>query len=133
MLLFLNITWGFLQTLIGFFVFLRYIKRPRYWYKGCVVVYVRGKNTYWGGISLGAFIFIDENITKERAESSKFLNHEHGHALQSAFLGPLYLLIVGLPSLLWPQVFYLRSNRMDYSSFYTERWADKWGLRGDEV
>lgn len=34
-------------------------------------------------------------------DSEKTIKHEYGHQLQSYILGPLYLLIIGLPSGLW--------------------------------
>lgn len=73
-------------------------------------------------MSLGLFIFVPANA------SERFLSHEYGHCLQSLILGPLYLLAVGLPSLLWaglPIFRNLREKRSrSYYSFYTERWAD---------
>ena len=73
-------------------------------------------------MSLGLFIFAPANA------SEGFLSHEYGHCLQSLILGPLYLLAVGLPSLLWaglPVFKKLRARRKtSYYSFYTERWAD---------
>jgi hypothetical protein len=38
--------------------------------------------------------------------------HEFGHNLQSLVLGPLYLIVIGIPSVAGAQ--------------WTETWADKW-------
>jgi len=120
----LNITWGILQSFIGLVGFMCFLRRPHYWYKGSIVTIVQGN---WGGISLGAFIFIDTEITKEDASASTFVNHEAGHAIQSTILGPLYLLIIGLPSMIWAQFFdgYRKRKSVSYYSFYTESWADE--------
>jgi hypothetical protein len=62
--------------------------------------------------------------------SPDVLDHEMGHWYQSILLGPLYFLIIGLPSVLhalWFQRRYRGSNRHDYYRFYTEAWADAWG------
>jgi len=94
----INATWGAIQTLVGFVGFLIHIGKPHYFYKGSIITVVKGN---WGGISLGAFIFIDTDITKADAPKSNFVNHEYGHSLQSILLGPFYLLIIGLPSIIW--------------------------------
>ena len=42
-------------------------------------------------------------------------------------LGPLYLIVIGLPSLIWAALHssVRRLRTVDYFSFYTERWADR--------
>lgn len=65
-----------------------------------------------GGITLGNYIIIN-NID--------LLEHELGHTKQSKMLGPLYLLVIGLPSALHC-VFRKCKN---YYHFYTEKWANK--------
>ena len=61
----------------------------------------------------------------------RILRHEYGHSIQSLVLGPLYLFVVGLPSILWCRVPALgkswRSGRRSYYSFITERSADRLG------
>lgn len=54
------------------------------------------------------------------------INHEWGHTRQSMYLGWLYLLAIGLPSLLWAFVYDSGWN-VSYYDFYTEKWADKLG------
>lgn len=60
-------------------------------------------------------------------------HHEHGHARQSRYLGPLYLLIVGLPSLIMNMMstysLYKGSKRfyLNYYNRFPESWADKLG------
>jgi len=122
----LNATWGFIQTLVGFIGFLIYIGKPHYIYKGSIITVVKGN---WGGISLGSFIFIDADIAKADAPKSKFINHEYGHTLQSILLGPLYLLIIGLPSIVWAGLFddWRIKHKKSYYWLYTESWADKLG------
>jgi len=128
MVFLINITWGILQSLVGFVGFLWFGRRPHYWYKGSIVTVVKGN---WGGISLGAFIFIDEDIKKDKAPVSLFVNHEYGHCIQSLLLGPLYLFIIGLPSMVWARFFdgYRRRKKINYYDFYTERWAEVLGTK----
>lgn len=72
-----------------------------------------------GGISLGRTIIV-------RRCDFDSLKHEYGHTVQSRYLGPLYLFIVGIPSLLWA-AWYRKHKRGSYYAFYTEKWADKLG------
>lgn len=79
-----------------------------------------------GGISLGSFCFVSKNLARRETA----VRHEvDGHTKQSRILGPLYLLIIGLPSLLnaWLGL------TPCYYDFYTERLAnDAAGLKVDE-
>ena len=123
--------WGAPQSLLGLLVFLRWRNRPHFWYHGALV-------TVWGargGMSLGLFVFIPaaENQTARPdapAPGSKerylhTLHHEYGHTLQSLLLGPLYLIVIGLPSLIWAWQY--KGDNKGYYKFFTERWADRLG------
>ena len=74
-----------------------------------------------GGISLGCYVII-----RAGGGNPSTLLHELGHCRQSRMLGPLYLLVIGLPSLLWAAAFKPRPGR-SYYDFYTESWADRLG------
>ena len=76
-----------------------------------------------GGISLGHYVLLRDTCWEGGGDSEL---HEYGHSLQSMYLGPLYLLVIGLPSLLWACWWNEDRNR-SYYSFYTERWADYLG------
>jgi hypothetical protein len=85
--------------------------------------------TYWDrpeGLSLGRFIFVP-------AKGKSMLSHEYGHTIQSLILGPAYLPLVGLPSLIWNQLPYFRNKRKatgrDYYSVIFEKNANKLGDR----
>ena len=125
----LNITWGAIQSCLGFFIFLFFIKKPHFWYKSSVVtVNAALKSTkIEGGLSLGLFIFITYDMEREHIAKSSLIKHEYGHTLQSSFLGPLFLPVIGLPSIIWAGCFagWRRKHNKDYYSFYTESWADK--------
>lgn len=78
---------------------------------------------YWkynSGLSLGKYIFVNKNA------SFNTIFHEEGHQKQSLYLGWLYLIIIGLPSIIWAtlKTLGLFSN-ISYYKFYTEAWADK--------
>lgn len=58
----------------------------------------------------------------ENGYSQKLLAHEYGHTIQSLLLGPLYLLVIGIPSVIW---FHIHTpSKGSYYSFYPERMAN---------
>ena len=73
----------------------------------------------WGGISLGRYI-----ILSDRMDHPVHARHEWGHTRQSRMLGPLYLPVIGIPSLLWA-LWWRPTRRVSYFAFFTERWADR--------
>lgn len=73
-----------------------------------------------GGVSLGRYIVVNTEA------GYNTWAHERGHSIQSMILGPLYLLVIGLPSLLWAAIWRPGYGR-SYYEFYTEAWADKLG------
>lgn len=52
----------------------------------------------WGGLSLGGVLIVGQQPGDPGA--SGLVRHEYGHYLDSQRLGPLYLLLIGLPSVL---------------------------------
>lgn len=75
-----------------------------------------------GGISLGRTIVVKIPYP----DNFDTLRHEYGHTRQSLYLGPLYLFVIGIPSLLWA-CWYRKHKRGSYYAFYTEKWADRLG------
>ena len=117
---FLQLTWGLPQTLIGSAVYLAHRKNKH-------ESFGNAKVTYWDrpeGLSLGRFIFIP-------VKGKSLLDHEYGHTIQSLILGPAYLPLVGLPSLIWNRLPYFRNKRKttcrDYYSVIFEKTANKLG------
>lgn len=76
-----------------------------------------------GSISLGTYVFLCE----VHKDDIMVLKHEKGHTKQSYILGWLYLIIIGLPSLIWAGCFnkYRIKHNKSYYWFYTEKWANK--------
>lgn len=83
-------------------------------------VRVRSSKKMSGGISLGKYVYLSNLMTDEF-----YIRHEIGHCAQSRMLGPLYLIVIGLPSLLWAALY--RGDHEGYYRFYTESWAQKLG------
>lgn len=69
-----------------------------------------------GGITLGNYIIVS-NI--------KSLSHELGHTKQSKILGPLYLPVIGLPSIIHASLHNKVCKNKSYYHFYTEKLANK--------
>ena len=71
-----------------------------------------------GGISLGCFAFVSPRLAKDEATVA----HEQlGHTHDSKLMGPLYLFIIGLPSLIHAA----RRKYSCYYDFYTEERANR--------
>ena len=70
-------------------------------------------------------------VITEWNDKSSLLVHEYGHTIQSLILGPLYLIVIGIPSALWGFLPNLHKKRKDdqisYFSFFTEGWANRLG------
>ena len=119
-------SWGLPQSLLGAVIALIFRKCPHAWYQGSYV-------TVWplrSSMSLGMFLFLRQSWTPQE---KALLTHEYGHTVQSLLLGPLYLLVIGLPSFLWagfaPLVRLRKRKKLPYSWLYTERWADRCGAK----
>ncbi len=115
----LHATWGLPQTIVGAGVLLAAGRhRKRYPFRSAIV-------TEWKlsrGLSLGPFIFVPRHCPR------RLLVHEYGHTVQALILGPLYLPLIVIPSLVWAGTPALERRRrrrgMSYYAFYTERWAN---------
>ena len=75
-----------------------------------------------GGMSLGKWIFLSESY------SELSLLHEYGHCIQSKYLGPLYLIVIGIPSIIHAALNNIigccRKHESGYYHFYTEKWSN---------
>ena len=137
-------TWGIIQSLCGLVLFLLNINKKHYWYRNAVV-------TEWyheGSVSLGLFLFVEvskrtlgksiRDLGEERT-TRYIIMHEYGHSIQSMILVPLYMFVIGIPSLIWCNVPYFNKYRKkrgkSYYSFYTEKWANSLSrkMTGEEV
>lgn len=78
-----------------------------------------------GCVSLGDTIFISRNSQF----NTNTIRHEYGHTKQSKYLGWLYLIVIGIPSITYCGLRKMSSKlkSKNYYKFYTEAWADKLG------
>lgn len=121
----LHWTWELPQTLVGLVC--------KFIFKGKKYKIITGTTEYdpyvWnntsGSISLGKYIF----VSKRSQYNLDVVKHEFGHQVQSLYLGPLYLLVVGVPSIIWANCFgkYRAKNNVGYFDVYPENWANELG------
>ena len=83
------------------------------------------------GVSMGYFVFWCSDLPAGLLDSSGYRTraHEFGHSIQSRLFGPLYLLLVGLPSVsrvLYSRLHYRRTGRVwpHYYRGWPENHAD---------
>lgn len=114
------VIWQLPQVIVGFFV--RLFTGAQRWNEASVE-YDRRIFTWklTSGISLSTYYI----IVRQNADSNT-IKHEKGHTIQSLILGPLYLIVIGLPSIIWAGLIYKHTNK-SYCWFYTEVWANKLG------
>ena len=86
-------------------------------------IIVRRSLNMRGGISRGRYIIVNQFAR------DKTIYHELGHCRQSMYLGWLYLLVIGIPSIVWAGLYgsIIKPTTNGYYKFYTEKWADKLG------
>ena len=126
--------WEFPQNLLALILMLYYrifcgkltIKE----YKGIIYVGVPNRGF---GVSLGAFVLLG-TVYLDRDTTIK---HEYGHTIQSLWFGPLYLILIGIPSglgNLYDKFFHTKEKgwaiKDSIKWYYNqpwEKWADKLG------
>lgn len=126
----LQYTWGIIQNILGFLLYvvlsLRKKRRLRGLFNGARILSWDNN----GSLALGRYIFISNYIV---GNPIRVIVHEYGHTIQSCILGPFYIPIIGIPSLLWAKMPNFRRNRLrgryTYSSFYPEKWANHLGRK----
>ena len=123
-------TWGLPVNIVGGIAFLicTKIKKHRYQRFGySYIVYLPWKS---GGLSLGLFIFMkDQHKSKKWTYNTRI--HEYGHTWQCLLLGPLYYIIIAIPSAVWCNCFagYRKNKNVSYYKLYCESWANAWGQK----
>lgn len=117
--------WIFPQNLLGFLI-VKLFKAEEHQRGISYFVTKKGKFE----ICLGDYIIFGS--TKEISYTD--ICHEHGHYKQSLMFGPLYLILIGLPSFLrytYDRVVHqnwgIKKRKRWYYSGYPEKWADKLG------
>lgn len=117
----LQFTWGLINNLVAIILLIILMtinpKRKRGMFFYAIVI-------EWNlsrSLGIGTFIFTD-------GKNKDIIAHEYGHNIQSIILGPLFLLIIGIPSFLWSMLpmfqVIRRIKKYNYYDFYPEKWAN---------
>ena len=118
--------WQLPQNLLGLILLLFYKHEKEYHRLNGRVFYYTTEMP--SGISLGNYIIMN------REDREDGMRHEYGHSIDSRRWGLVYLLVIGLPSLLgniWDRIFHRRwKYSKSYRWYYNQPWeksADKNG------
>lgn len=124
--------WQLPQNIIGF-IFARFLSKESstaYTYKNRYVKVFYSSHVMGTGVCFGEYIILDYNKYYNRMASYviQTISHEAGHRRQSRMLGPLYLLVIGLPSAIGNiiQRLFHKPSSWYYKQPW-EAWADKLG------
>jgi hypothetical protein len=83
------------------------------------------------GVSLGHYIYLPSHLlSKElvKLTPNTVYCHEYGHTIQNYIFGWLYLIVIGIPSLVNNiRSRYNKRVLKTYYQRYPEKWADKLG------
>ena len=117
----LDFSWGALQSLLGLLLSLASLiagARLNSVKGHCCIVQDSPLLPRNAGISLGPFLVGGDGFYSWK--------HEYGHTFQSRLLEPLYLVVIGIPSVLSAALRPAKHHKL-----FAERWADAWSPRHD--
>lgn len=120
---FLKYVWQFPQMLLAWLYYLISKEDITNTFKGKFYTVHVGANK--GAVTLGSHIFISKVYQGDYL--LLLLAHESGHVKQSLYLGPLYLFVIGIPSILWAATHKKLFPNVNYYTFPTESNANKLG------
>ena len=124
-----HFTFAIIQNIMGLVMLAVYKSKgaESEWYHNALITYIDKKN--FGGVSLGMFIFINKSREGDRLHDTKI--HEYGHTVQSMILGPVFLLVIALPSVIWCNLPYFvklrKEKNVTYYRAYCEGWSNVCG------
>lgn len=117
-----QILWQLPQSIIGWGMLLYFMivgkVKPIYYYKETFVFEASKMRC---GISLGTIIIVSPN-----SNCNSTIRHAFGHVVDSKRFSWLYLIIIGIPSIIWAAT-YKKLGAKNYYQFYTERRANNNG------
>lgn len=118
-----EILWQLPQYILGYlYLWINYKKiMSGFMYNGASYFILRNQK--------GSVTFCKDYIFLSRTawHDDHTIKHEYGHTIQSKWLGWLYLLVIGLPSIVWAFIHSNFNIGKKYEDFYTEKWASKLG------
>lgn len=111
------IIWQLPQILLGL-VFKLFIKvKKQFKYRNSIIYFT--DSLKHSGISFGKLIFVSNDMRGE-----VLISHEYGHSIQSLIFGPLYLIVIGIPSVIRSIIFAYNTKRTNNINEKTKIKAD---------
>ena len=128
-------TWGLSVNIVGGIAYLICTKVLKYRHQKFGYAYIVYMPWNAGGLSMGLFIFMKDSGEEPNPWSYNTRIHEYGHTWQCLLLGPLYYVVVAIPSVIWCNVFegYRKKNNISYYKLYCESWANNWGQKATKL
>ncbi len=112
----LKFLWQLPQVIVAF-IYYWYLRYKDEILDTCIfqgaIVFI--KRNSCGSVTLGNHIFLSPMATDTT------VRHEWGHSRQSLVLGPLYLIVIGIPSIIWASVHKKIAPNTSYFDFFTEK------------
>ena len=105
-----------IQNVLGYIEYKTHKLNINHRFKQSNIVYINHFDSH----VLGKWVFINKETDDEI-----ILRHEYGHRIQSYILGPFYMFVIYIPSLLHYKWF-IKQNKewKEYYDFFTEKNAD---------
>jgi len=130
--------WQFPQHLLGL-ILTKALKAKKRFYKADygIIEYWEYEQKGWfskfiSGVSFGQYI-----ILPPRNDNDETVPHEHGHSIQSLQWGWLYLVVIGIPSAvfnnLWDRLFHQNWTWQERYKWYYSRFPEKQADRAGGV
>ena len=119
------ITWELPQTFFGLLFLIGYkifLKTNSIYVDGAKVIVPFFNPNNLSSFSLGHFIFLNKEALNEYV-----YKHECGHSIQSYITGPLYLVVIAIPSIIHWEVCNVEDEWDNYYGVFPENWANYLG------
>ena len=128
-----QVTWGIIATLVGFVATMACLAfaKGKIHRNGYGFITEVGGN--WGGVSMGPFSLCGKYFQEDHECYDPFFydevrKHEHGHSYQNLIFGPLFFIIIGIPSAIRYWLDEYGHLKRPYEAIWFERQATKWGI-----
>lgn len=128
-------TWGLPVNIVGGIAYLICTKVLKYRHQKFGYANIVYMPWNAGGLSMGLFIFVKDRGDEPNPWSYNTRIHEYGHTWQCLLLGPLYYIVIALPSVIWCNCFqwYREKYKVSYYWLYCEAWANSWGQKATKL
>lgn len=127
----IQFTWGILMNVIGILVTLFMLITVHKIHRIGPNFYTVCKKAEGFGFELGFFFVVGADCE----EDEYIITHECGHGIQNMLFGPLFILLIWIPSMIrywYRELKYYKKGlepKTDYDSIWFEKTASNWGWK----